>query len=663
VKFGPDGRLYTSDWADGWPKSKRGRIYAISDPQHEKDALVLETQKLIAHDWTKDSETDLALLLGHADQRVRQEAQFTFAERGSASLAPLTAVATKTGAAPYARLHAIWGLGQLATKNPVALDPLKKLVRDADPEVRAQSIKVLGDHGATDQADAFIAALKDPNGRVKFFAAQSLGKLKHAAAAPELIAALRANADQDEYLRHALVMGLVGGNNVTALTAAMTSDSRSVRLGILLAFRRLGRAEVAKFLNDADPFIVREAALAINDAPIVAGYPALAALITKPLTDEGILYRVLNAHFRLGQPANAAALAAYAAKTDAPAKLRAEAVIQLANWPTPPARDRVVGLFRPLAEKTRDASVAANVLLPILPGLLDAKTSSTVQAAVLQAVESLEIKSAADTLFAVLKDASQPSANRAAALRALDKLQDPRLPEAVKLASDLKSPTLRQAALPITARLSPEAAAPVLANLLTNGTLPEQKTALKALGTLQHPSAATVLSEQLSALAAGKVTPALQLDVLNAAALRNEPAVKQLLADREAALAKNPDPLAPFQVALRGGDRDRGMKIFNNQPTLACVRCHKIGTESGGEAGPNLADVGRKYERDYLLESIIKPNAKIAPGFDTIILTLKSGGSAAGIVASETADTLTLRNTDNQLVEVKKANIAKREGA
>jgi len=158
VKFGPDGRLYTSDWADGWPKSKRGRIYAISDPQHAKDALVLETQKLIAQDWTKASVSELSALLAHPDQRVRQEAQFTFAERGAASIAPLTTLASTPSASPtpqpgsaaapgrtYARLHAIWALGQLAPKNPAALDPLRKLVRDTDPEVRAQAIKVLGD--------------------------------------------------------------------------------------------------------------------------------------------------------------------------------------------------------------------------------------------------------------------------------------------------------------------------------------------------------------------------------------------------------------------------------------------------------------------------------------------------------------------------------------
>ena len=48
VGFGPDGRLYYSDWAEGWPKSKRGRIYAIFHPEHLKNPLVHETQRFLA---------------------------------------------------------------------------------------------------------------------------------------------------------------------------------------------------------------------------------------------------------------------------------------------------------------------------------------------------------------------------------------------------------------------------------------------------------------------------------------------------------------------------------------------------------------------------------------------------------------------------------------
>lgn len=106
----------------------------------------------------------------------------------------------------------------------------------------------------------------------------------------------------------------------------------------------------------------------------------------------------------------------------------------------------------------------------------------------------------------------------------------------------------------------------------------------------------------------------------------------------------------------------RGSRIFTNQPVMACIRCHRAGAD-GGDAGPNLSDIGAKQDRRYLLESVVKPNATIAPGFDTVVLTLKSGGAAAGIVASETTDTITLRNTDNKLIAVKKLDIAKREGA
>ncbi len=662
VKFGPDGRLYTSDWADGWPKSKRGRIYAISDPKHENDPIIKETKALIGGDWTKRSNDELAKLLGHADQRVRQEAQFTLAERGAASITILANVAKKTDAASLARRHAIWGLGQLAAKDKAALAPVRTLLSDQDAEVRAQALKVLGEARVASDADALVAALKDASPRVKFFAAQGLGKLKHAAAAPALLAALRANNNDDAHLRHALIMGLVGGNNIAALTAAITDQSPAARLGVLLALRRLQSPEVVKFLADGDSFIAREAAIAVNDAPITSGYAALAALLAKNPSDLSVATRAINAHFRLGQPANAAALAAYAARKDAPAKARAEALAQLAEWPKPLQRDRLVGIYRPLPSKTRDRAVAVNALQPILAGLLASDSPAVVQTAALEALQTLEIAGATDALFAAVRNGELAGETRASALGALDKIKDKRLAEAVKVASESSSSTLRLAALPISARLSPDAAAPVLANLVAKGSAEEQRAAFRALANSRHASAAPLIEQQLKLLDQGKVAPAVQLDLVTAAGRRNEPAIKDLLAKREAAITASSDPLAPYKVALAGGDKLRGERIFRNQPTLACIRCHRAGAD-GGDAGPNLADVGAKYTREHLLEAIVKPNAHIAPGFDTIVVTLKNGEAAAGIVASETPDTLTLRNTENKEVTVKKSDIAKREGA
>ncbi|HEX2854627.1 MAG TPA: PVC-type heme-binding CxxCH protein [Opitutaceae bacterium] len=693
VRYGPDGKLYYSDWAEGWPKSKKGRIYAISDPLHANDPLVKETQVLIAADWTKKTPDELATLLGHADWRVRLEAQFTLAERGAASVPVLSAVVAKRDAPPFARRHAIWGLGQIAGKNPAALAPLRSLGGDDDAEVRAQALHVLGDHRDETHRAAFLAALEDDSHRVKFFAAQALGKLAKKESTPALLAALRANDDNDNFLRHALVMGLVGSNDPEALIAAIGDESRAARLGVLLALRRLGRPEIARFLGDPDRFLRVEAARAINDAPIEAALPSLAGFIAakpaqaptaataNPAPDEdkpadaaeesdasgfdlgdGFMLRVLNANFRLGTPAHAEALAKYAARADAPALLRAEALTHLADWPKPPARDRLVGIYRPLSPATRDAAVARNALSGSISQLLSADTPREVQTAALKTVKTLQLSNSTDALFALLGDSRQSALTRAEALRLLEHFKYPRLPEAVKLAAGSESSRLRLAALPIAARLAPDDTVPVVTSLITQGNSTEQKAAFTVLGTLKHPAADALLIAQLRQLAEDKVAPSVQLELLEAAAKSGNATIKQLLAEHTSRLAADANPLAPFRSALSGGTAEKGRKLFNEHPVLACIRCHKTGTD-GGDAGPNLAGAGTRYSRDQLLESIVKPSAKIAPGFETVVVTLKSGAVQAGTVSAEDDKTLTLKLADNATAALAKADIAKREGA
>jgi len=662
VKFGPDGRLYWTDWADGWPKSKRGRIYAVSDPAHAKDPIITETKALIAADHAKQSNAELAALLGHADMRVRRAAQFELATRKKDGLAELTRVATQSTAPLYARLHAIWGLGQLADQEASARATFTSLATDAEAEVRAQALKLLGDHRVPTAYPILLTALQDPSARVKFFAAQSLGKLNRKEATPALISALRANNDTDAYLRHALVMGLLGSEDRAALSTAISDPSSAVRLGVLLTLRRLSSVEIAKFLNDTDPYLVREAALAINDAPIDAATAALAAFLKKPITDEAVMLRAINATFRLGTPEHATALATYAARADAPAFLRAEALAQLALWPAPPQRDRIVGVYRPFTEKTREAASAAAALAPVLPALLAVDAPVTVQTAALKAAEKLEMRSAADTFFTIVGDPAQSPGARTAALNALKHFKDSRLSAAVKIAGDSKAAELRGAALPLIAGLSPEAAAPVIKNLIVNGSIAEQRTALAALAVLKHPEADALMIAQLDRLAAGQFSASVQLELLEAASTRATPAVQAALATREAALAQNPDPLAPFRGALRGGNAKNGAEIFHNQPVMACVKCHAIGGQ-GGAAGPELGDIGPKYPREYLLESIIKPNAHIAPGFDTVVVTLKTGVVVVGTVGAETATTLTLKPVEGAPIDIQKTTITKRDTA
>src|SRR5207244_2611599 len=105
---------------------------------------------------------------------------------------------------------------------------LFELVRDRDPEVRANAIKLLGDwhpfsttipHPSTDTArEGARKLLADPEPRVRYFAALAYGHIgpvpqaitpgsEQAFFAP-LVDLLKSDNDTDPYIRHAAVFGL-----------------------------------------------------------------------------------------------------------------------------------------------------------------------------------------------------------------------------------------------------------------------------------------------------------------------------------------------------------------------------------------------------------------------------------------------------------------------
>ena len=111
VKFGPDGKLYLADWIEGWEPKGRGRIWTLDVPAAAANPARAEVKSLIAADFKSRSVADLVGLLGHADMRIRQKAQFELVDRNAA--AELLAAARKNGN-QLARIHGMWGLHQLA---------------------------------------------------------------------------------------------------------------------------------------------------------------------------------------------------------------------------------------------------------------------------------------------------------------------------------------------------------------------------------------------------------------------------------------------------------------------------------------------------------------------------------------------------------------------
>ena len=672
--WGPDGAFWLLDWFDGWEPVGKGRIYRFTDPRHSASDLVRETKTLLAAGFSQRSNGDLAKGLAHPNYRVRLGSQFELAARGDDKALLKAALSGKT---LHARLHGIQGVGQVARsqRNTRAagakvesLERLIPLVGDPEPKVRAVAATVLGDARYDRAYEALVRLTRDADAHTRALGTIALGKLGRRESIPAVFELLAANADQDPYLRHAGVMALLGANDIDALVNSARHPNGSVRMGVLLALRRLERNEISAFLADASPRVVTEAARAINDQPIPGAMESLARLIERPgLTEAPLMRRVLNANYRFGTDGTAKALAAYAARDGAPETLRAEAIDALAQWPANSGRDRITGLWRPTAF-ARSEKVPAEALKPVATGLLSS-APTPVRAAVARATGVLRIAEASPALAALVVQGAADGATRSEALRALSVLQTPDYATALAAAREDKDEKVRTLATqlaveapPIAARAAAGAAgvggsiAP-LEKALAGGSLAEKQSALATLATVKGPEADALLKQWMDGVLAGTVAPELELDVLEAAGKR-EP-LKPLLARYQSGLDAK-DPAAPWKACLVGGDAEAGKKVFIERAEVSCVRCHKVQGE-GGEVGPELTGLGKKNGRAYLLTSILYPNAAIAAGFENVLVTLKGGQSHAGVIKSESATELVLNSAEDGLVTVKKSEITARE--
>ena len=424
-------------------------------------------------------------------------------------------------------------------------------------------------------------------------------------------------------------MALVGHGNRAAIIRLAKDPAVSVRLASLLAMRRLGMAEIAQFLNDADPKLVVEAARAINDQPIDQALPQLAALIGRTGMSEPLLWRVVNANYRLKDKANADALAKFAGRSNVPDAIRLEALDCLLTWDEPRVRDRVVGLYRPVP--SRPAKEAADAVRANLGTLFT--SSPQVRALAAKVAAKFGIKEVGPALFAVVADAKQTSAVRVESLKALTALMDKELTKAMKLALADGDPRVRTEGRRILVKLEPKEIVAELENALNLGEVIDRQGAFAILADLKQPEAAAILEKWLDGLLTDKIPPEVRLDLLEAAAKHKNPALAKKIAQHEAARSPK-DHLAKWAETLHGGDADNGKRIFFERSEVSCLRCHKV-QGNGGEVGPDLTGIGAKQKRDYLLESLVDPDKQIAQGYETVVITLLDGKTRSGILKSE----------------------------
>ncbi len=663
-KFGPDGGLYGVDWGGGYPLNQKGAVWKIDDPTYADSPQRKEVARLLKEGFGGHDANELTRLLGHADQRVRLGAQFELVRRND--IQPILNGLKSPDL--LARVHAVWGLGQLGNLGRGdAAESLVKLLDDSDVEIRAQAARTLGDlkEGMFDPK-ALVPALSSKNPRLQLLAAISL----HKHATPDAFEPLVKLADSLKpdhvYLRHGAAYGLAGCAEPARLASLAKHKNPLVRVIAVVALREQDAGdELAAFLTDGNADVATEAARAANDirldSPALAPLAATLRQSDKAPDNEAFVRRAINAGFRLGGADRALTIARYAARTDAPKAMRLEALGALNDWKTPHPLDRVNGRFRVFPKEDRE--VKPGELAPLVTALLKDKDDD-VQARAVAVTVSLGIPVAPDALLNIVSDAGAARPVRVAALDGLSANKSPLLRKAVDVAVRDKTPDLRIRGLQLLADMDAAAAVERVFWTLEKVTnTPELQNAARLMGSLGGSRIDSFLATALQDADIQRHFAAIWLELLESAETRaanSEPVKKQLAAlnaRREKALEEN--SLAQFEECLEGGDAGVGREIFETHIFAQCVRCHSVKKGTGSDIGPNLQVVGEKDRRE-LLHSLIDPGAQIAEGYGNITVVRKDNSFVSGTLSKETDKQVIVRTPEGQKVAIPVADIQQR---
>ena len=328
-----------------------------------------------------------------------------------------------------------------------------------------------------------------------------------------------------------------------------------------------------------------------------------------------------------------------------------------------------------LAEKLRtldDAGKQADILLGfstalkgqrsvVMPkgwAVVETRLGSSPSAEVRTLSQSLSLTFGSQNALAALRktlaDASQPAPARRAALDSLVNVKDAELPSTLlKLVADAP---LRGAALRALAGYNEPTTPTVVLAAYASFDEGQKRDALNTL--VSRPAFAKPL---LDAVSEGKISSKdLTADIVRQLRAMKDAEVQTRLVKaygsiRESSADKKAEMEKYRNVYRAGysqpGDGGRGRVLFNK----ICAQCHTL-FDVGGKVGPDITGANRA-DLNYLLETIVDPNAVIPNEYRTTEIETKDGRSLTGVL-KVMGDKSVLLQTANELVTLPRDEIA-----
>jgi putative membrane-bound dehydrogenase-like protein len=162
----------------------------------------------------------------------------------------------------------------------------------------------------------------------------------------------------------------------------------------------------------------------------------------------------------------------------------------------------------------------------------------------------------------------------------------------------------------------------------------------------------------IKALAADAALPS---PVREAAKLYDESPVRQVTFAPDRPAFTDIEGWKRFLKALPGeADPANGRRVFLSPKLGGCAACHRM-EGLGSTAGPNLAQVKESAAPDYVLLSLLQPNANVAPQFESFSITTTDGQNRTAFQLHERGGTHTYIDLSGNTFQVKIEEIARRD--
>lgn len=462
---------------------------------------------------------------------------------------------------PQGRMHALYALAGLKSLSP---EVLIGCLADPDPRVREHAIRLSETLANSDPAlrARLIALAADPDLRVRYQLAFTLGELQDAERAAALATILKRDA-ADRWVRLAVFSSLATGAGDVFVSLAADKDWRATPSGRDVLY------ELSRYIGRQN-----------HREEVVKLLPVLESLSADEISLSAAIVRGLGEGFSRHPGTLEEQLAA----------IGSQKAVEILHNMLATARTTAVDEERASADR-----VDASRLL------------------------ALDTFANTGIVLASLISNRQPQEVQSAALATLSTFTDPSVAETLLSAWPSLSPRLRA----------------------------EATEALFAR--------AERLDSMLAAAEAGSLALA-DLEPARLQSLAKHPS-ETLRKRAEPLLAKvklgsRPELVAAYSEALaQPGDAARGKQVFQK----ICAACHRL-DNFGHEIGPSLASF-RTRGLEAILVNVLDPNREVNPQYVNYLLITGDGRSVTGMIASETANSVTLRRAENATDTVERVDI------